>query len=687
MPTWTYAAVTGGTIWKRDVSLVTGDYIWQSIVITKSGVVINATNWENFYNTPICITGPEGQGGQPGTPGKGISNITIQYCNYGSGEPANTGSHWQDTIPTYDSSKPNYWTKTTITYTVGDPFIKKVLDQGITDAVYNSAMANSIAQSANENANGAMSQVVEVEQHLSVTDTNVSALQTRLKKIWINEVTSGDYVAGTYAASGIEGITFVENNPSTFGYNTLLRHNQLALRYNTINMTQLSTAALTFYRPTTINNQLVQGDRGLVINADELDILSISNYKLTDDTTVDPTKIYYSKNNNVYTRISTPSGNPHTNNYYEHDTDAKLDANGLILSKGGIKAGTAGQSGFIYLSNENYGSNLTINSHQASNWREIIGTKFGVDADGNLYASNAEISGKITVGSGSNVYTKTEANNTFDELGAANTAESNAIAAAAADATSKANAAQAAAEAAAATDATNKANAVANSAAYEEQYIYISKVSGTGSVTKNETWVARSDDVQNIWTTKRPTYDSNYPVLFIAKQKKTVGQSSGTTCSCTTPIKDDTITVIDGGHITTGTIDASKLNVTSINASGVLTIGALNSTTQNSILNSELADDIANAEANASYSIEVKITDINYTNNSATLMAMPYYQGSATLPTLPNGASYSYRWYKGTTALSDTSTEPTINGATTTTLILGEGSDLEAIYICVISKP
>ena len=87
---------------------------------------------------------------------------------------------------------------------------------------------------------------------------------------------------------------------------------------------------------------------------------------------------------------------------------AVLDTNGLVLKKGGVKAGTANQSGFIYLSTENYGSNLTINSHQASNWREIIGTKFGVDADGNLYASNVEISGKITassliIGSGATV--------------------------------------------------------------------------------------------------------------------------------------------------------------------------------------------------------------------------------------------------------------------------------------------
>ena len=99
----------------------------------------------------------------------------------------------------------------------------------------------------------------------------------------------------------------------------------------------------------------------------------------------------------------------------------------------------------------------------------------------------------------------------------------------------------------------------------EEQYIYISKASGTTSVNANNTWVTETGDKQNTWSTKRPTYSSSYPVLFIAKQKKTV---SGTV-TCTTPIKDDTTTIIDGGHITTGTIDATKVSVTNLNADNI----------------------------------------------------------------------------------------------------------------------
>lgn len=718
-----------------------GDYVWQRTVIKKTG-----TN-ELSYSDPICVTGPEGDAAK---------NITTIETQYGTSADWNTQpNNWNNNTPNYDSSKPNYWTRTRLKYednTYSSWIVSK--DYALTKAVEDSILANSIATHSNEMANGAMSQAAANIQTItrlwyakadstapaaptthvttsSVTTYNtwnikrpnaddsypyyfycdetctgggtydwsevtldtstlsqyqIGALTAKVKNFWWDS-------SGAHVASGKNGNEVTKETISTYGYHALMGLTGISFNYDSVKVVDLNstTPSLDFYQPPTISgNTVTQGKKTMMLSANAL-----SFYDPTNGTT----------------------------------EQAKLDTNGLVLKKGGIKAGTAGQSGFIYLSTENYGSNLTINSHQASNWREIIGTKFGVDADGNLYASNAEISGKITVGSGSNVYTKTEANGAFDALGAANTAESNAVATAATDATSKANAAQAAAEAAAALDATAKANAVntaletyktatnstlnslqnqvdgqvevwyysidptnsnppasswdtdtlkarhegdlyyninnghswrwlkngstyswqqipdgdaaaalakatealgladnkrriftaqpippydigdlwvngsqikycstskaegqsysatdwtltatddtkANSAAYEEQYIYISKVSGTGSVSKYETWVTSSDDVQNTWTTKRPTYDSSYPVLFIAKQKKTVGQSSGTTCSCTTPVKDDTITVIDGGHITTGTIDAARINVTDLITNNSIVVGS-----------------------------------------------------------------------------------------------------------------
>lgn len=132
------------------------------------------------------------------------------------------------------------------------------------------------------------------------------------------------------------------------------------------------------------------------------------------------------------------------------------------------------------------------------------------------------------------------------------------------------------------------AQSAADGANLQEQLIYISKPSGTTTVAANTTWVTNTTGSQNTWTLKRPEYNSSYPVLFVATQRKAVDG----TVTCTTPMIDLTTTVIDGGHITTGTIDASVVSVTNLNASnittgtlsanyisgGTMTVGGLNNT-------------------------------------------------------------------------------------------------------------
>lgn len=109
-----------------------------------------------------------------------------------------------------------------------------------------------------------------------------------------------------------------------------------------------------------------------------------------------------------------------------------------------------------------------------------------------------------------------------------------------------------------------------NEASAREQYIYKSAVSGTTTMSGTTTWVTSTSDTQNAWTSRRPTYNSQYPVLFVALQSQTtIQKAAGNTCSCTTPLIDQTTTVIDGGHITTGTIDASVVNVIKMNASNI----------------------------------------------------------------------------------------------------------------------
>ena len=68
-----------------------------------------------------------------------------------------------------------------------------------------------------------------------------------------------------------------------------------------------------------------------------------------------------------------------------------------------------------------------------------------------------------------------------------------------------------------------------------------------------------------IWTIKPPTYRSTYPITFVATQRKRMDG----TVTCTTPVMDDTTTIIDGGHIVTGTLDANRVNVINLNASNI----------------------------------------------------------------------------------------------------------------------
>lgn len=141
--------------------------------------------------------------------------------------------------------------------------------------------------------------------------------------------------------------------------------------------------------------------------------------------------------------------------------------------------------------------------------------------------------------------------------------------------------------------AASTAQSTADGANRREQLIYKSAASGTSSMAAPTAWVTATGDTQNAWTTKRPTYSSSYPVLFVATQRQTVGG----TVTCTTPLKDDTTTVIDGGHITTGTIDASQATITNINASNIKS-GTLSAAriAANSIAVGKLTGSISNGD-------------------------------------------------------------------------------------------
>ena len=54
-------------------------------------------------------------------------------------------------------------------------------------------------------------------------------------------------------------------------------------------------------------------------------VQELQNYSITEDTEVQVNKIYYEENNGTYNIISNPTGNPHTQEYYELSTEMSLE--------------------------------------------------------------------------------------------------------------------------------------------------------------------------------------------------------------------------------------------------------------------------------------------------------------------------------------------------------------------------
>ena len=315
---------------------------------------------------------------------RSISSTTWYYLLQPSNASAPDPTNYGNPPPIYTTTGYSGWSTTEPTYTVGDDRVLYVMVQTLYSDGTFSYSTPSISSSY-EAAKDAYNEIIQAE----TTIEQFEELGLKKGYIWDNETyvpASGSipvYPIGTYVASGtlVNGQrSITRSNSNTYGLNTWISTGGINLRYNAIDLMKLTTSNLEFYYPSTSSQQkkaISLGTNGAVNSL-----------------------AFYGFNSDNKTMELTNNG-LHFYNPSNGSTElASFTTNGLVLSKGGVKAGTAGQSGFIYLSTENYGSNLTINSHQASNWREIIGTKFGVDVDGNLYASNAEISGKITATSG-----------------------------------------------------------------------------------------------------------------------------------------------------------------------------------------------------------------------------------------------------------------------------------------------
>lgn len=224
----------------------------------------------------------------------------------------------------------------------------------------------------------------------------------------------------TPASANIIQIASTPSNPSTWGFNTHIGANGIKLRYNENDLSSWTSQGINIYNPTTHN-------AAMQLSGQALNFYNPNNDKLSISLDSNGLKFYGSSIN---------------------EPDAFLTTTGIKLVKGGIEAGTASTANFVYLSTNDYprrqyiqtsdqtidnektyyklennkfvivnipdiseisnyyeidqnNPGIEINNYTPSAndpaWREIIGTKFGVDSEGNLYTSNATISGDTII--------------------------------------------------------------------------------------------------------------------------------------------------------------------------------------------------------------------------------------------------------------------------------------------------
>ena len=126
-----------------------------------------------------------GDNGQSGSPGVSVTQVReLYYLTTGNAPSKPTSSTtiytddrvgaWTTVVPSYINNGNYYVSLETTLSNSTKTWSDVILDQALTEACYNAAMANSISQSANENAQGAMSQAAAAQYQAEALDAKLA---------------------------------------------------------------------------------------------------------------------------------------------------------------------------------------------------------------------------------------------------------------------------------------------------------------------------------------------------------------------------------------------------------------------------------------------------------------------------------------------------------------------------------
>lgn len=240
--------------------------------------------------------------------------------------------------------------------------------------------------------------VNQINNRISIEEIEREALASRLKKIWVNLNPTNTYPAGTYAAAGIDNKDVIENDSSTYGFNTFLSHEALRLRYNNVNLTELKTTSLTFYRPKqgttkveTEDTAIVPGKKYYIYDEDTEEYILVDD--LQNQTPVD--EGWFEDKESLVQGNKGLKLDADSLILYKPDeaVAATLSSKGLDIADGSLILGEQGSDDYVHLSTRNLDSELIINKEPRTDWRLILGNKFGVTKSGYLSTSEGIIGG------------------------------------------------------------------------------------------------------------------------------------------------------------------------------------------------------------------------------------------------------------------------------------------------------
>ena len=553
---------TGGSWTDAMPSWVSGTYVWTRTVTTKNyadgseSSTASAAIYDNNLTNALSIASSA-----QSTANSAVSSVAAKTQYYLSTSSSSaTGGIWQDNVPAW-SSGTYVWTRTATTITpitgsASTDYSTAVYDANLTTALSTATQAQ---QSAN---NAVVSTSVKMQYYLSTSNTATTG------GTWQDTVPA--WSTGTYIWTRVATTKTIGTGASSTSYSTSVYDANMTSALSTAasavtaaNSAVQSTVSV-YYRSTTDSTPAITPSTSIGTTIDTSNVWTYVMPRPKNGCYFYTCERYVHVDNTVtFSTVRSIANANYTSLWCSANDASYID--GANIYAGSVTADQIA-TGTITIQNfsENAQETLAVSTYSKTQYylsdspASAVGSQAGWQDTVPQWSEGhyiwTRIATTVTYAHGNTETTYSPPNGLYDQ-----------------------NLTYALSTSTSASSAASDAQSTANGAVYRQQTIYISKPNNTASVPAITTWVTNAYAQQGYWTTTRPEYDTNNPVLFVAVQRQTMAQytQSGSPCSCTTPVIDQTTTVIDGGHITTGTIDATAVNVVNISASNIVS-GVMN---------------------------------------------------------------------------------------------------------------